>query len=58
MKLLILVLLSSITWILAVVNWFQHDDHTALGWFGASMILGNWANNEARAFMERRRMTL
>jgi hypothetical protein len=55
MKALVLVLASSAAWILAVVMWFKHDDHAALGFLGLSMVLGNWATQEARRWIDSRR---
>lgn len=53
--LLVLVLASSGCWITAVVQWFQHDDHAALGFLGLSMVLGNYAAVQARKFIAKRR---
>jgi hypothetical protein len=55
MKLLILVILTSAAWITAIVQWFQHDDHAAIGFLMLSMGLGNYAVSEARAWTEKRR---
>lgn len=51
---LVLVLAASGTWIAAVVQWFQHDDHAALGFLGLSMVLTNYATREARRIVGRR----
>jgi hypothetical protein len=53
MKALIAVMLASACWITSVVQWFQHDDHVALGWFGLSIVIGSYANYAARSLMNR-----
>lgn len=54
MKLLILIILTSATWITAIVQWFQHDDHTALGFLILSLFFGNWASGEISQTMNKR----
>lgn len=36
-------LASIVTWVLAITNWFQHDDHASLGWLFGSIVLMNYA---------------
>jgi hypothetical protein len=54
MKLLLLIVLVVAAWVAAVVQWFQHDDHAALGLLGLAMVLGNYTGVEARKLVSNR----
>jgi hypothetical protein len=58
-KWLIVVIVGSLAaWVTAIVQWFQHDDHAALGLLGLSMVLGNYAHSLARTWVSKRRGVL